>query len=107
MMCRFEYNYKDIIMNIKLIFLFFTLITLSNAQDKVRVQEKESKFLEITVDNPELQIEIDNLKNQYDADLNELKVKHKEEKTILRKTYKERLKELRKRFRLKKKNKKK
>jgi len=94
-------------MNIKLIFLFFTLITLSNAQDKVKVQEKESKFLEIRVDNPELQIEIENLKNQYDADLNELKVKHKEEKTTLRKTYKERLKELRKRFRLKKKNKKK
>ena len=51
-------------MNIKLIFLFFTLITLNNAQDKVRSQEKESKFLEITVDNPELQIEIDNLKKQ-------------------------------------------
>jgi len=67
-------------MNIKLIFLFFTLITLSNAQDKVRSQEKESKFLEITVDNPELQIEIDNLKKQYDTDLNELKAKHKEQK---------------------------
>ena len=67
-------------MNIKLIFLFFTLITLNNAQDKVRSQEKESKFLEITVDNPELQIEIDNLKKQYDADLNELKVKYKEQK---------------------------
>ncbi|SVB85067.1 uncharacterized protein METZ01_LOCUS237921, partial [marine metagenome] len=49
-------------MNIKLIFIFFTLITLNNAQDKVKSQEKESKFLEITVDNPELQIEIDNLK---------------------------------------------
>ena len=88
-------------MNIKLIFLFFTLITLSNAQDKVRSQEKESKFLEITVDNPELQIEIDNLKKQYDADLNELKSKHKEQKKILRKSYKERLRELRKRFKLK------
>ena len=63
-------------MNIKLIFLFFTLITLSNAQDKVMSQEKESKFLEITVDNPELQIEIDNLKKQYDANLNELKAKY-------------------------------
>ena len=94
-------------MNIKLILLFFTLITLSNAQDKVRSPEKESKFLEITVDNPELQIEIDNLKNQYDADLNELKAKHKEQKKILRKSYKERLKELRKRFKIKKKNKKK
>ena len=88
-------------MNIKLIFLFFTLITLSNAQDKVRIQEKESKFLEITVDNPELQIEIDNLKKQYDSDLNELKSKHKEQKIILRKSYKERLRELRKRFKLK------
>ena len=88
-------------MNIKLIFLFFTLITLSNAQDKVRTQEKEAKFLEITVDNPELQIEIDNLKKQYDADLNELKFKHKEQKKILRKSYKERLRELRKRFKLK------
>ena len=67
-------------MNIKLIVLFFTLITLNNAQDKVKSQEKESKFLEITVDNPELQIEIDNLKKQYDADLNELKAKHKEQK---------------------------
>jgi len=94
-------------MNIKLIFLFFTLITLSNAQDKVRSQEKESKFLEITVDNPELQIEIDNLKKQYDADLYELKAKQKEQKKTLKKTYKERLKELRKRFKLKKKNKKK
>ena len=94
-------------MNIKLIFLFFTLITLNNAQDKVRSQEKESKFLEITVDNPELQIEIDNLKKQYDTDLNELKAKHKEQKKILRKSYKERLRELRKRFKIKKKNKKK
>ena len=88
-------------MNIKLIFLFFTLITLSNAQDKVRGQEKESKFIEITVDNPELQIEIDNLKKQYDADLNELKAKHKEQKKLFRKTYKERLKELRNRYKSK------
>tara|TARA_B110000263_G_scaffold193266_1_gene171344 strand:+ start:265 stop:549 length:285 start_codon:yes stop_codon:yes gene_type:complete len=94
-------------MNIKLIFLFFTFITLSNAQEKVRSQEKESKFLELTVDNPELQIEIDTLKKQYDADLIELKTKHKEQKIILRKSYKERFKELRKRFKLKKKNKKK
>jgi len=93
-------------MNIKLIFLFFTLITLNNAQDKVRSQEKESKFLEITVDNPELQIEIDNLKKQYDTDLNELKAKHKEKK-LFRKTYKKRLKELRNRYKSKKKNKKK
>ena len=94
-------------MNIKLIFLFFTLITLNNAQDKVRSQEKESKFLEITVDNPELQIEIDNLKKQYDTDLNELKTKHKEQKKLFRKTYKKRLKELRNRYKSKKKNKKK
>ena len=94
-------------MNIKLILLFFTLITLCNAQDKVRGQEKESKFLEITVDNPELQIEIDNLKKQYDADLNELKAKHKEQKILYRKTYKKRLKELRNRYKSKKKNKKK
>ena len=67
-------------MNIKLIFIFFTLITLNNAQDKVKSQEKESKFLEITVDNPELQIEIDNLKKQYDSELNELKVQFKEQK---------------------------
>ena len=92
-------------MNIKLIFLLFTLITLNNAQDKVRSQEKESKFLEITVDNPELQIEIDNLKKQYDADLNELKTKHK--KKLFRKTYKERLKILQNRYKSKKKNKKK
>ena len=90
-------------MNIKLIFLFFTLITLNNAQDKVRSQEKESKFLEITVDNPELQIEIDNLKKQYDIDLNELKDKNKEQKKLFRKTYKKRLKELRNRYKLKKK----
>ena len=94
-------------MNIKLIFLIFTLITLSNTQDKVRGQEKESKFIGITVDNPELPIQTDNLKKQYDADLNELKAKHKEQKKILRKSYKERLKELRKRFKIKKKNKKK
>ena len=94
-------------MNIKLIILFFTLITLNNAQDKVRSQEKESKFLEITVDNPELQIEIDNLKKQYDTDLNELKAKHKEQKILIRKTYKKRLKELRNRYKSKKKNKKK
>ena len=94
-------------MNIKLIILFFSLITLSNAQDKVRGQEKESKFLEITVDNPELQIEIDNLKKQYDTDLNELKAKHKEQKKLFRKTYKKRLKELRNRYKSKKKNKKK
>ena len=71
--------------------------------------EKDSKFLDIKVDNPELQAEIYNLKKQYDSELNELKVQFKEKKKSLKKSYKGQLKELRKSYKkqkVKKKNKK-
>jgi|TARA_B100002003_G_scaffold34563_1_gene29877 hypothetical protein len=79
------------------------------AQELKQKPEKDSKFLEIKVDNPDLQAEIDNLKKQYDLELNELKIQFKEQKKSLRKSYKGRLKELRKRYKkqkIKKKNKK-
>ena len=71
--------------------------------------EKDSKFLDIKVDNPELQEEIYNLKKQYDSELNELKVQFKEKKKSLKKSYKGQLKEIRKSYKkqkVKKKNKK-
>ena len=95
----------------KLITIFLLTIFVSiHAQELKQKPEKDSKFLEIKVDNPDLQAEIDNLKKQYDSELNELKVQFKEQKKSLRKSYKGRLKELRKKYKkqkIKKKNKKK
>ena len=93
-------------------FIAITLLTVSltiNAQESKQNPEKDSKFLELKVDDPELQLEIDKLKKQFDSDLNELKSEFKEQKKSLRKSYKGRLKELRKSFKkqkIKKRNKK-
>ena len=83
----------------KLIMIFILTIFVSiHAQEMKQKPEKDSKFLDIKVDNPELQSEIDKLKKQYDSELKELKLEFKEQKKSLRKSYKVRLKELRKTF---------
>ena len=68
------------------------------AQDIVKGQSKETKFLDVQVDNPNLQKEIDALKDEFLIDLEALKVKHKKEKKSLRGTYKDKLKALRKQY---------
>ena len=94
-------------------FLTIALLTIFvsiQAQELKQKPEKDLKFLEIKVDNPDLQAEIDNLKKQYDSKLNELKVQFKEQKKSLRKSYNARLKKLRKSYKkqkIKKKNQKK
>ena len=51
----------------KLIMIFILTIFVSiHAQEMKQKPEKDSKFLDIKVDNPELQEEIYNLKKQYD-----------------------------------------
>ncbi len=71
-------------------------------QELKQSSKKESKFLELKVDNPELQIEVDALKKQYELELSTMKAEFKERKKSLRKSYKSKLKELRKRFKKKK-----
>ena len=75
-----------------------TVFMIINGQELKQNPEKDTKFLELKVDNPELQSEIDKLKKQYDSELKELKLEFKEQKKSLRKSYKVRLKELRKTF---------
>jgi len=86
-----------------------TIFVSIHAQEMKQKPEEDSKFLDIKVDNPELQAEIYNLKKQYDSELNELEVQFKEKKKSLKKSYKGQLKELRKSYKkqkVKKKNKK-
>ena len=84
-----------------------TLLTVSvDAQDLTKVEDKEPKFLNIKVKNPDLQLEIDKLKKEYERDFAELKAKHKQEKKSLKKSYRDRLKTMRREFRAKMKAKK-
>ena len=77
----------------KLIMIFILTIFVSiHAQEMKQKPEKDSKFLDIKGDNPELQEEIYNLKKQYDSELNELKVQFREKKKSLKKSYKGQLK---------------
>ena len=85
----------------------FLMISINAQQELKQKPEKDSKFLEIQVDNPELQSEIDNLKIEYDSELNKLKEEFKIQKKSLRKSYKGQLKELRKKYKTKKSKKKK
>ena len=92
-------NFKSIVI--------VTLITVSvDAQDLTKVEDKEPKFLNIKVKNPDLQLEIDKLKKEYELDFAELKAKHKQEKKSLKKAYRDRLKTMRREFRAKMKAKK-
>ena len=90
-------------MRLKLLIIIF--ISSLYGQSVIDKNSKESKFLNISVENPDLQLEIDNLKDDYELDLKDLKAKHKQQKKDLRKSYKARLKELRKKFKSKKKSK--
>jgi hypothetical protein len=86
----FNFYYKDAskkAINLKkgksmkfLAILLLTILVSIQAQELKQKPEKDSEFLEIKVDNPDLQAEIDNLKKQYDSELNELKVQFKEQK---------------------------
>ena len=78
--------------------IFLTIFVSMQAQEEKQKKSKDSIFLEIKVENPDLQLKINNLKKQYDSELSELKVHFKEDKKILRKSYKQRLKELRKTY---------
>ena len=81
--------------------ILLSLIIFSSAvfaQDIVKEQSKETKFLDVQVDNPVLQNEIDALKNAFLLDLEAFKVKHKKEKKELRGSYKDQLKALRKKY---------
>ena len=87
----------------KYIITFFLIGAVSLfPQELKQNSKKESKFLEIKVNNPELQIEVDDLKKQYELELNEMKAAFKERKKSLRKSYRLKLKELRKRYKKKK-----
>ena len=82
-------------------YILLSLIIFSSAvfaQDIVKEQSNETKFLDVQVDNPVLQNEIDALKNAFLLDLEALKVKHKKEKKELRGSYKDQLKALRKKY---------
>jgi len=87
----------------KYIITFFLIGAVSLfPQELKQNSKKESKFLEIKVNNPELQIGVDDLKKQYELELNEMKAAFKERKKSLRKSYRLKLKELRKRYKKKK-----
>tara|TARA_B100000965_G_scaffold335281_1_gene301076 strand:- start:2414 stop:2686 length:273 start_codon:yes stop_codon:yes gene_type:complete len=87
----------------KYIITFFLIGAVSLfPQELKQNSKKESKFLEIKVNNPELQIEVDGLKKEYELELSEIKAAFKERKKSLRKSYRLKLKELRKRYKKKK-----
>ena len=60
--------------------LLFLIIFVSIQAQELKKPEKDSKFLQIKVDNPDLQVEINNLKKRYDSELNELKVQFKDQR---------------------------
>mgnify|MGYP001304744323 CR=1 FL=1 len=93
-------------MNFKSIVIVTLLTVFIDAQDQVKVKDKEPKFLSIKVKNPDLQLEIDKLKKEYEHDFTALKAKHKQEKKSLKKSYRDRLKTMRREFRSKMKAKK-
>ena len=82
------------------------LISFMAAQQSIEEKPKENNFLEVKVNDPDLQREIDALRVLFDADLEKLKQTHKEEKRTLRKSYKVKLKALRKKAKEKRKLKK-
>ena len=79
------------------------LISVTAGQQPMKEKPKEGKFLEIKVDDLDLQREIDALRALFETDLAQLKQKHKVEKQSLRKTYKEKLKALMKKNKQKRK----
>ena len=82
------------------------LISFMEAQQPIEEKSKENNFLEVKVNDPDLQREINALRVLFDADLQKLKQKHKEEKRTLRRSYKGKLKALRKKAKEKRKLKK-
>ena len=64
-----------------LIIIFFVNgVSFVYSQQEISKERKENRFLEIEVDNPELQKEINALRLMYESDLEILIKKNKEEK---------------------------
>ena len=83
-------------MIIRMLIPLIMIISITSGQKPLKEKPQVGKFLEIKVDDPNLQREIDALRGMFQSDLAQLKQKHKEEKKSLRKSYKEKLKALRK-----------
>jgi len=60
--------------------LFVNGVSFVYSQQEISKERKENRFLEIEVDNPELQKEINALRLMYESDLEILIKKNKEEK---------------------------
>ena len=63
-----------------IIILFVNGVSFVYPQQEISKERKENRFLEIEVDNPELQKEINALRLMYESDLEILIKKNKEEK---------------------------
>jgi len=63
-----------------IIILFVNGVSFVYSQQEISKERKENRFLEIEVDNPELQKEINALRLMYESDLEILIKKNKEEK---------------------------
>lgn len=63
-----------------IIILFVNGVSFVYSQQEISKERKENRFLEIEVDNPELQKEINALILMYESDLEILIKKNKEEK---------------------------
>jgi len=82
-----------------LIMILFSVSIWAQEIDKKKRQSVKKprsvvKFFDIKVDNPELQAEVDLLKQEYLNELTTIKEKFKNKKKKLKMTYKSRLKEL-------------
>lgn len=60
--------------------MFVNGVSFVYSQQEISKERKENRFLEIEVDNPELQKEINALRLMYESDLEILIKKNKEEK---------------------------
>jgi hypothetical protein len=63
-----------------IIILFVNGVSFVYSQQEISKERKENRFLEIEVDNPELQKEINALRLMYESDLEIFIKKNKEEK---------------------------
>jgi hypothetical protein len=76
-----------------IIIIFLSFVSIY-AQETDKKQRNVIKFLDIKVDNPELQKEVDIIKQEYLIELTSIKKKFRNKKKNLKNAYKFRLKEL-------------
>ena len=74
-----------------IVFIFMASI---QAHETDKNKKNKVKFLDVKVENPDLQGKIDLLKKEYDVELATLKNRFNKKKKNLKKTYKGKLKEL-------------